>query len=63
VLFGDSIPLTSKEDWMDAFNHYKKNQDEAASLAKKAYSIAIDNHTWKARMNAFLANIKKSHEE
>ena len=63
MLFGDSIPLASKEDWMDAFNYFKKNQDEAAFLAKKAYNIAINNHTWKARMNAFLTKIKKLHEK
>tara|TARA_Y100000592_G_scaffold14601_1_gene21002 strand:+ start:12313 stop:13260 length:948 start_codon:yes stop_codon:yes gene_type:complete len=55
-IFGDSIPVVSKDDWVDAFYFYLNNPDERFSLSTKAQKICSDNHTWSARMK-YLENV------
>jgi hypothetical protein len=52
--FGDGIIYSSKEDWLDTFNFYLKNPYLRKELSLKAQQIALQNHTWKNRMQQLI---------
>lgn len=59
LVFEDGVKYTSKEDWMDAFNHYLHNENDRLDMAQKAQTICLQKHTWKARMEEFINHINQ----
>jgi len=57
-LFDSSIVVSDKQNWVDTVNYYLHNKEAREQLAMKSYKIAIEKHTWKARMKEFLEMIK-----
>ena len=60
-LFSGNIIKGTEENWEELVEYYIHNDTARNELAKKSYDIAIENHTWKARMTEFL-NILENHE-
>lgn len=57
-LFNGAIVLADFNSWNETIDYYINNREERERLALKAYEIAIEKHTWKARMNEFLQIIE-----
>ena len=57
LVFEDGIKCTSKEDWMDAIDHYIHNENDRLDMAQKAQAICLQKHTWKSRMEEFINHI------
>jgi hypothetical protein len=57
-LFNNAIILANKENWCDVVDYYVHNDNVREELAIKSYEIAIEKHTWKARMKEFLEMIE-----
>jgi spore maturation protein CgeB len=53
-LFDNNIIVDNHTNWPELIEYYIHNHEERNKLAKKAYDIAIKDHTWKARMREFL---------
>lgn len=53
-LFGDSIIVADSTEWPELIEYYLHDDNARNNLAKKSYDIAIEKHTWKARMQEFL---------
>lgn len=53
-LFNNSIIVANSTEWPELIEYYLHNDDERNALAKQSYEIAIEKHTWKARMQEFL---------
>jgi hypothetical protein len=57
LVFEDGVKYTSKENWMDVFQHYLNNEDDRLDMAQKAQAICLQKHTWKVRMEEFINHI------
>jgi spore maturation protein CgeB len=53
-LFDGSIVTANWNEWPELFDYYLNNETERVKFATKSYEIAIEHHTWKARMREFL---------
>jgi len=53
-LFDGSIIVADSSQWPELIEYYIHNDVERNALAKRSYEIAIEKHTWKARMQEFL---------
>ena len=53
-IFDNSIIVAPSQEWPELIEYYLNNHEERISLAKKSYEIALEKHTWKARMDEFL---------
>lgn len=57
-LFDGSIIVADSAHWPELIEYYMHHDDERNALANRSYEIAIEKHTWKARMREFLENFK-----
>ena len=53
-LFDEGLKYTSKESWMDNYNHYLNNEEARLEMAEKAYQEVLKRHTWEVRMKEFI---------
>lgn len=53
-LFDGSIIVADSAQWPELIEYYIHHDNERNQLAKQSYEIAIEKHTWKARMQEFL---------
>ena len=53
-LFNGSIIVADSSHWPELIEYYLHHDIERNALAKRSYEIAIEKHTWKARMQEFL---------
>lgn len=58
-LFDGNIVLGNSDNWQELVEYYINNDDARNKLAKQSYEVAIDKHTWKARMSEFLTILEK----
>ena len=54
--FGEGIVSSSPELWEETFDFYLNNDNARNDLVIKAQKVALENHTWKSRMQQ-LVNI------
>jgi len=59
-LFGGSIAIGTKENWMDLIYYYKDREDERNKLAQISRDIALKYHTWGKRMQLVLDAMKEN---
>ena len=61
-LFQGNIILGNDSNWQELVEYYVNNDVVRNELAKNAYEIAIEKHTWTVRMSEFL-NILQQHND
>ncbi len=52
--FGEGIITSSKEKWEETFNFYLNNDEIRREISIKAHQNALQNHTWKNRMQQLI---------
>lgn len=53
-IFEDSIPYVTPEKWIDTIDYYLENELERNKLARDAYYIAMNKHTYACRATQIL---------
>ena len=53
--FGEDIPVFDKDNFMDLFNYYLKNEDERIKVTNKIQEITLKEHTMENRIKQLLS--------
>ena len=53
--FGEYIPVFDKDNFMDLFNYYLKNEDERIKISKKMQKITLKEHRMENRIKQLLS--------
>ena len=53
--FGEDIPVFDKDNFMDLFNYYLKNEDERIKISKKMQKITLKEHRMENRIKQLLS--------